>query len=368
MFQRTYECASCFPETGLVPPVISGLVNGMDGRRGLCLLAILFAFCLPGVACAQGLAGFGMPVATFGQPTVPLLSPPNFYVGWMQSLKSTKLVFDDRGPGLFLGGNHWWKSAGWWFGIEEKVNVTDACGIVIDAWLLLPQNRRGIEYERTQRTFFEVIDIPEEEGPDTIIVIPHTQIVPGSRSWTTRDDWWFLDGTFSWGRSNTFQIIGGGRYEHFSTRFKKPDEVIAIPSVGTDTIDITVNSFLPIIGVQSGLNGTENSFSLKLIGFPMVYGNATHFETGEAGTATRIESKGTFRRAYWWEILGQCSRNLFPGANVGAFVRWNVIHGSANFHSELQPNHISAEDDQGTFDRNTITLGGNFSLSFTSPF
>jgi hypothetical protein len=368
MFRRTYECASCFPETGLVPSVISGLVNGMDGRRWLCLLALLFALCLPGAAYAQGLSGFSLPGGTFGPPTVPLFSPPNFYVGWMQSLKPTKLVFDDAGPGLFLAGNHWWKSAGWWFGIEERINATDRCGIVIDAWLLLPQNRHGTEYERTQRTFFDEIISFGSEEEIIIDFIPRTQIIPGSRSWTTRDDWWFLDGAIYCGSSNTFQIIGGGRYEHFSTRFKKPDEVVAIPSVGTDTIDITVNSFLPIIGVQSGLNGAENSFSLRLIGFPMVYGNATHFETGEAGTGTRIETKGSFRRAYWWEILGQCSRNLFPGANVGAFVRWNVIHGSANFHSELQPNHLSAEDDQGTFDRNTITIGGNFSLSFTSPF
>jgi hypothetical protein len=339
----------------------------MFGRRGVLLLTLLFMFGAPGAVVGQGLFGFGFPAAPPDRSVGSIFSPPNFYVGWMQSIKSTKLVFEDNGPGVFLGGDHWWRSAGWRVGIEERINITNACGIIVDGCLLLPKNRRGIEIERAQRRVFDVVVSFGSEEETIFDFIPRTESFSRAISWTTTDDWWHAGGMVCWGSSNVFQIVGGGRYEHFSTRFIQPNQTSSLPSSPADRIDITVNSALPFFGLQSGLSGAGNSLNFRLIGFPMVYSSVTHFENGEAGAATRIESRGSFRRGYWWDIVAQFNRNMFPGADVGVFLCWNVVHGTAYLHSELQPNHISAEDDRGTFNRNTITVGGKFSFSFSLP-
>lgn len=333
-------------------------------KKGLVLVAVLLAVVAPpAVAQAQGLFGFGLPgniLGPYGGTGQALFTPPAFYVGWMESYKDTVLLFDAAPPGGFLGGSHKWPSAGLWLGLAETVNLTQRCGVMVDGWVLIPSDRKGSEPETSLTTILVF-------NGETFDPVQLTSL--GKREWDTRNDWWYVDGMLFCGCSKTFQALAGFRYEHFSTRFKNPSDAVVVPSTPSDRLDITVNSYLPYFGAQYATGGSNSSLSVRFLGFPFVPANATHFETGEAGSATRIESKGNFRNGgYWWELFAEYDWNMFNGASVGAFLRWNVVHGKAKFHSELQPAHIIGQDQGATFDRNTFTFGGSLSLNFGSPW
>lgn len=336
-------------------------------KRGLVLFtALLLIVSLPVIANAQGMFGFsGAPLFAPPDPISPAdpiraFTPPIFYIGWMETYKNVTFAFDGAGAGNLFGGDHRWPVAGLWLGLEEKVNLSQNLSAILDGWLLVPTRRKGSEPEEVTRTFVTAFSttVPIAFGTTTEI---------GGREWDTDPDWWYIDAMGVFGPSAMFKVLGGFRYEHFSTRFKNPVDSIAVPSTPEDRADITVNSYQPFVGFQYATGGPTGHISVRLIGFPLVPADVSHRESGEAGSGTIVKSIGNFRSSYFWELFAQADQRFFGDANIGAFFRWNWLHGRAILHSEVEPGALASGDDSASFDRNTVTVGGSFSLNFLSP-
>ncbi|MBI4966434.1 MAG: hypothetical protein HY913_24350 [Desulfomonile tiedjei] len=336
-------------------------------KKGLFLFIALLILTGAASVHAQGLLGYGLPGApqfpasgagAYGYSTTPFLAPPTFYIGWMESYKNTTFRFD----GSNLGSARW-PAAGLWLGLEEKINVSESCGVAVDGWILVPTNRRSGGAEPLTTVVFDTSGIPIS-----------TTTSLGSGTWDTRNDWWYVDAMGYCGCSKTFAVLAGFRYEHFSTRFRDPKafEQITIDfNGGTATTsdpdagaDFTVNSYQPYVGVQYFLGGPTGSINIRLLGFPYVPADVNWLLTGGGASIT---SKGNLKDSYFFELFAQAERNIFGNANIGGFFRWNLLHGRTSLHTEVLP-AIGSIDNVGSFDRNTLTFGGSFSLNFVTPY
>jgi hypothetical protein len=333
-------------------------------KKGLILLAalvIVASFTVSGHA--QGLFGiwpgsapaFGGGPGAYGPPGPRLFEPATFYVGWMESLGRGSWTFADPNPGSIFGGSHRYDVAGLWLGLEQKINLTETCGLDLDGWVLIPSNRRGSEQEASTTTF----------TVGTIAPITITTPVTGGRTWNTRAEWWYLDAAATCAFCTPVKAIAGFRYEHFSTRFDNPADISGIPSTTGDTADLTINSYLPYVGLQTSAGGPASNVYVRLIGFPWAPGNVTHSETGISGLGSRIDSTRNWNNSYFWEIFAEYNRSVAANMGIGAFFRWNVLHGQTDLSTTL-PSGVAVSSD-ASFNRNTMTFGGSFSLNFGSP-
>lgn len=310
----------------------------------------------PGLGRAQSLGG-----GTCDPCALPLFEPPTLFVGWMDSYK-LRFSFDAADPGGVFGDAHSWRVSGLWLGMEERINLSENCGINLDGWVLIPSNRQG---EVSEGIIRNIVTITIIGDPIIITTITPTPGI-GNRSWNTRTDWWYVDAAADFACCTGLKALAGFRYDHFSTRFDNPSSD-SLPSTSADTADITVNSYLPYVGIQSRLGGPASNVNVRLIGFPWAPANVSHFETSEAGIGTRVETTGNFDKSYFLELFAEYNRNLFGDASMGAFFRWNVLHGHANLSSDVLPG-LGSTSSGGSFDRNTYTFGGSLALNFRSPF
>jgi hypothetical protein len=340
------------------------IVGGMVMKKGLILfVALLIVATFAALGNAQGLfwpgsaLGFGGNRGPCDPCTAPFFEPPAFYIGWMESTRRASWSFDSADPGSFFGGQHKWNVAGLWLGLEQKINLTCDLGVDLDGWLLIPSNRPGDEGEGALRSV--VIGV----GTNAVTVqLPGL----GSRTWNTRTDWWYLDAEANYAFCTPLKGLAGFRYEHFSTRWDNPS-TDSLPSTPDDTADITINSYLPYVGLRTSVGGPGGNVSVKFIGFPWAPGDVSHFETGEAGNSTRVQSTGNWDRSYFWELFAEYNRNFSSSMGLGAFFRWNVFHGHGNLSTDVLP-ALGSVSRGAAFDRNTVTFGGSVSLNFGSPF
>jgi len=331
-------------------------------KKGLILLAALLVVANFTVSAdAQGLFNIwpgGMPAfgggsGPCGPSGPPLLGNPIFYVGWMESLGREGWSFADPNPGSLFGGTHRYPAAGLWLGLEETINFNETCGLDLDGWVLIPSNRQGSEQEPTITT---------------ITTSSTTTSVPGigNRTWNTNTEWWYLDAATTWAFCTPFKVLAGFRYEHYSTRFDNPGDIFGVVSTPNDTADLTVNSYMPFVGLQTSIGGPESNVLVRFIGFPVVPVNLTFSETNANTLGTRVDSTGNWSSSYFTEVFAQYNRNFAAGMGIGAFFRWNLYHGQSNLTTN--PLGLGSVSSDAAFDRNTITLGGNVQLNFGSPF
>ncbi|MBI4966433.1 MAG: hypothetical protein HY913_24345 [Desulfomonile tiedjei] len=332
-------------------------------KKGLILFAALLIITGAASVHAQGLLGYGLPgvpmfggggPGAYGPYARPFFTPPTFYVGWMESYKHATFGYDDTDFGTLLGIKHRYPLSGLWLGLEEKINVGENCEIILDGWVLVPSNRRGTEQEVNT---FAIGTIGGQFAS-----------IQGGRSWNARPDWWYIDALGACGCSKTFMVLAGFRYEHFSVQLNDPQDPVFVAITGDDRADLTVNSYQPLVGVQYRLGGgSGGSINVRMMGFPYVPADVKFYQTATGGT-TRVESNGNFKDSYFFEIFAQAERNIFGDANIGAFFRWNLLHGRARLNSELVPGGLFNNEDRATLDRNTLTFGGSFSLNFVTPY
>ncbi|MBM4327402.1 MAG: hypothetical protein FJ118_09595 [Deltaproteobacteria bacterium] len=306
---------------------------------------------LPANAPAIGLGGFS---GGFAESLTA--EPIRFYVGWMEPVRNAYSAFDQEASGTGTAGSHDWPVAGLWLGAAKSISLGERCALGLDGWLLIPANREAIERDEFNRVI-------AGGGRIRALTVTTTPVV---RTWETYTDWWYADAEVGCRLSGGFMVFGGFRYEHFSTRFKNPGIPAGTPGSSDDNADITVNGYLPYIGVQLQQGGSTSLVSIRALGFPYVPADVQHLETGETGTGLRTEATGAFSGGYFVELLGEYRARVFGGPDLGAFVKYNVFHGRGNLN--LDVTDFPSSSSGFAFHRESITFGGTFSLDFALPF
>jgi len=337
--------------------------------KKLLFVAVAFALLVsaPAVSFSQGFSL--LPGGLFGGTRtcgddygVRGLDPLSFYVGWGTDVGNPRFTFDSGGGGV-SSLSHRWPLRGLWLGVAEKLNASERFGINVEAWWLIPSTAVGTEESVVGVTTF----IP---GVGTAPGVFFTVPAAISINWNTRPDWWYLDGRAVLKPcGGNFAVLGGFRYDHFSTRFENPFNVATgFAFDPSNQADITVNSYIPYLGFEYSCMGGTNGLCLRFIGFPWVPADVLHSETGEAGAGLRATSTANFNSGrYFVEFFGEYSRSVVGGAGIGVWFRWQDLSGRGPITSTINPGGFVISD-AFVFDRNTVAVGGKATLNFNLPF
>ncbi len=285
-------------------------------------------------------------------PTKSVCGPLTFYVGWGWDRKGATLSVDQR---RFSGPNpddlasivNTYPIRGLWLGVAAQANVTERIGVLADYWAIIPSNQPSNET-------YTIL------GP-----------LPGSKIWNvTNTDWWFVDGALSYDTCALGKVLAGFRYDRFATNFKDPGNFVGALGLSSDTGDVTINCYLPFVGLQvdQGVSG-QSHLMFRIVGFPWVGGDVKYHDSIGNFTVLsqdRIELAKGANRAYFFEALAEYEQGVFGRGQIGVFAKWNTLHGSAHRIpiSDVLDGEVLTGQYRFTFQRQCWTVGGSLTLNF----
>jgi hypothetical protein len=157
---------------------------------------------------------------------------------------------------------------------------------------------------------------------------------PGGKTWSTNTDWWFVDGALSYETLGLGKLLAGFRYDRFATNFKDPGNFSGPVGSPSDTGDVTINCYIPFVGVQLD-QGTPGGSQLmfRVIGFPWLGGDVLYHDSiGNFSVLTqdRIELQKGIGKGYFLEAFAEYGQAVFGSGQVSVFGRWNCCMGMRN--------------------------------------
>jgi hypothetical protein len=326
-----------------------------------CVVAFLLVTTLVSSASAQGLFGIGLPgLPSFGglsgeastccSPTSTACGPLTFYAGWGEDRKGTTFSFDAQQLGTddLTLISQTYPVRGLWLGLAAQGSVAGNVGFLADGWVLVPANHASEE------------------------IISIAGVLSASKSWRTRTDWWFVDGALTLSCGPT-ELLAGFRYDRFSTNFKDPADFAGILGLPSDRGDLTVNSYIPFVGVEFSQGSSFGShLTFRIIGFPWFVNDMKYHDSIGAFSVVvqdRIQLKRGAATNYFIEAFAEYDRNIFRDGNIGLFGRWNLYHETTT--RVAIDDVFDGEPFTGKYrfalERQSWTLGASFSLGFNMP-
>jgi len=235
---------------------------------------------------------------------------------------------------------HFSDPGGLWLGVSNYCQCSDRVGILLSGWYLFPSGG----------------DAKEEYIGTVDLGIPRA-----ARIWSTSKSWGWIDGALVLGDPCCMNLIAGFRWDSFSINLKNPSNgpnfIYGTPS---DEGDLTLNSYIPLIGTQCCYGGPCCGLLVRIVGFPWVPGNLRYGETGLFSTGTRLQANGNYNSAHFLEVFSEYSRTCPGFGCLGIFARWNYLDCRSDtnqqFSGALGPI------------RTSWTIGGRVALNFDTPF
>jgi hypothetical protein len=358
----------------LVGGFCSEVKGDVDMRRVIGASVVIFVMLLPMLVSAQGLFGFGVPWA--GGPALGNLGAysgpggaiccPSVYVGY--EIRQGK----DRKPlnfGLDFARSFGIDSVsldfssqrnidfsdpgGLWLGISNYCQLSDRVGIMASGWYLFPSS--GDAEERNNIGLgisFDETSLGIQFGLRKI--------------WNTTRSWGWLDAMAVLGSPCGMNLMAGFRWDSFTVRLTDPRLVVGgvtLPLFGE--ADLTLNSYIPLIGTQYCCGGPCCGLLVRVVGFPWVPGNLRYGETDILGL--RLQANGNYDRGRFLEVFSEYSRKCGDNGCLGFFARWNYLEVRSHAKVEILPPIITAVDISGPI-RTSWTVGGKATLNFNTPF
>jgi len=333
---------------------------GMKKFSFLPLLVIVLLL-VPALVFAQGLFGIGLPLIPNwgGMLSGPsgccdpgLKCCPSVYVGYeIGQGRDRKPLASSLDLANFYEqvNTHFSDPGGLWLGVSNYCQCSDRVGILLSGWYLFPSTGDA------QETYSTGLSNPLFGSPSVT-----------ARTWSTTRSWGWIDGAFVLGSPCGLNLIAGFRWDSFSIKLQNPGPVtpLTVLPIGTtsDEANLTMNSYIPLIGTQACWGGPCCGLLVRVWGFPWVPGNLTYGETGILGAGTRLKVEGNYDRAYFLEVFSEYSRPCPGSCCLGVWARWNYLYAHTNSNPAV-PGFIINE---GPI-RSTWAIGGKVTLNFDLP-
>ena len=259
---------------------------------------------------------------------------------------------------------------GAWLELELGSHPSRYTGVALTGGLLLPAGSTGLASHHPPD--------PLDSNPDI-------------SAYGTDMEWWLLDLRGSYEVAGTCQVIGGFRWDHMNTRFgtERSPFTAALPagSVSVDLPDgfgnFKFNSLIPYVGLQYQYPAPENSLTVRLIGFPMVFGEVKQQSvipswdvfvfptvvTGLGGSAFT----GSFESGHFLEFFAEYSTDVLGSGTLGFFLRWNLLAATTRVADSDASVNLGGTNFYGqapvdlNYHKTSWTLGGSFSMEFGLP-
>jgi hypothetical protein len=186
------------------------------------------------------------------------------------------------------------------------------------------------------------------------------------RDWDGETIWGTAEGLWLYPLGYGFSGAVGGRWDSWQTSMTNPRNYSFGLYAATDTADLTVNAYLPLLGIVSSWNG----FSFGVLGFPGAYGDVTTHET--RGPTTRITETGAYSGGHFVEIFTDWSVPAFsivPGQVDGGaslFIKFNSLRASGVV-TYSGSGGVGSRDTPFAFQRNLLSTGIQAFITFSLP-
>jgi hypothetical protein len=199
-----------------------------------------------------------------------------------------------------------------------------------------------------------------------------------ARIWDGDTIWGTAEGMFVYPTGLGFSALAGFRWDHWQTSLKNPgDPTLTEPSwlaevAPTDTGAITVNGFIPLIGVMTQTNG----LNFGVVGFPVIAGNV-EFSESIGGLAAAFSYTGDYGEGWFVEAFAEyelantpLARNLSVGS-LSLFAKVNAMQAKGRLITGMwligSPTPTGENETSFSFYRNMFVLGAKGTLSFNLP-
>jgi len=323
-------------------------------RVAVLLLGVLIIGLAPGLVSAQGLLGAGLP----GLPSMggffgsykgcgdgaPLFPAPTLYVGYGASDRPTEFGGGASALGVAGVGNlgQRYRDEGIWLGVTAPLTFNDYVSFLASGWYLIPTDGND-----SSETYYNT------SGARL-----------GSRNWSTKRTWWYVDGLFALGSKCGLSLLAGVRYDYYTVQFNDPNVLDFPLGAATDEADVVSQGWIPLVGTQYALNNATTNLVFRVVGIPTLVGYLKYNET--INGANRLEASGNYKSGYFVEAFAEYGRKLNGAAYLGIFGRYQATHGQVDASVDLLPGNTSDTYKIGV-NRNAWAFGGSFTLSFNMP-
>ncbi len=189
------------------------------------------------------------------------------------------------------------------------------------------------------------------------------------REWDSDTYYANLQGLCSFPIFGDFSVLGGFRWSNWQTSYKNHSNPIRISRYAeTDTGDVTVNNYLPFVGVMIEQGG----LSVGAIGFPVVLGDIQSRWSDEPHDLLKFS--GEFSEGYFLETFleyGVSMANLLEDSDVSFGIIFKISTLRAKTTVDLNRIRDFTLRPVQPYDlvlqRKLITLGANATLNFSLP-
>jgi hypothetical protein len=297
---------------------------------------------LPGLPSLGGILGGS---AGCGEKLCPT-SNLELYVGWLDGQEGSSISVDTTGRSVagLTSVFHKYANRGVSLGLGTSLCIKDNLSLLASGWYLVPSTTHSRE--------------------------AYNDFAFGERTWDVNPQWWYVDGLFAWGDPcGSFKLLAGLRYDYYTLRFKNPVNAVGVNTLSTDTADASSEGWIPLLGVHYAASSSAQSLVFRVVGIPTLLGSIWYKQT--ANGLDRANFKGNYSGGHFLEVFAEYTKN-FCGGSVGLFGKWNSTQGNGNVKFDVDRLGVPAAFADETFKlslhRNAWTVGGVFSLNFSSPF
>lgn len=301
----------------------------------------------PGMA---GPGACGVPPMPYGcqPPCQKPVGSAAFYAGYLfsskQGVKYTREASDGSQPDLVFK----FPVQGALLGLSLDAYVGDCFGITGAGAVLIPAKTQG-DFDQEG---FGAIALNSSVDADNQL-----GMLQGGAFYKFYDAGW-----------GSFQALGGFRWDHFSSKqtfvFRDAAGTVSLNT----TNNLTIDAYLPYVGVGLSQTTPCSYFNARVIGFPVVPGNVTlqdSFTDTETGAAVEGggEYKSAFKNGYFVEFFGEYAVKLLGDFFVGGFGAYDILYGKTGEDQFVALGQAPLSE-RIVLTRRTWTLGGTVALKF----
>lgn len=268
--------------------------------------------------------------------------------------------------GLFL-------TAAWVQSLKTNVFMTESGNTFLER-----TGEWAYSYNAFQLGFGAPLALPDERRFGTLI-LGGTIALPSSgeaqesfttgavtlhkRKWAANTSYATLEGIWACPAYKAWRLLGGFRWVNWQTRYERPFDSLPLgASLPTDTADLTLNAYLPLVGLSTTARGVR----VGVLGFPTTTGTLEHKESF-TGAISRIEIRGKLHAGYFAEAFVEYDAPSFdlPGLSGGlsVFAKASALRSTANTQLEQALTGIS-DDYRFTVQRTLFFLGVKAKFEF----
>jgi hypothetical protein len=187
----------------------------------------------------------------------------------------------------------------------------------------------------------------------------------GNRRWSADTSWATAEGIWAYPLSRTFSALAGFRWVNWQTSYKSPYEADQLMMAATDSADVTINGYVPFIGLLT----TYRGLNVGAVGIPTTIGEVVHNESLNGMATLGLEVKGTFTGGYFFEMFADYALpipgGMGPGidADLSLFGKLSLLEVHAIPTVTWTPGPTQDEADF-SLHRNLFVLGAKATLKF----